>query len=138
MEAWHQERTQVRKLEAFIEQIALEVENKVSKRRAEGCVLVIACVYVYAHAKVVGLERMTSTQCTCSLYHVLPFLNGDRLVCFEEITNLEIDTIAFLQSSAMARLSSERGALEETNTQLQDLIDQGNSEKQVLEQRLAQ
>eukprot|EP00983_Pelagomonas_calceolata_P124527 1161115-Pelagomonas_calceolata.AAC.1 len=89
-------------------------------------------------AKVVGLERMTSTQCTCSLYHVLPFLNGDRLVCFEEITNLEIDTIAFLQSSAMARLSSERGALEETNTQLQDLIDQGNSEKQVLEQRLAQ
>ena len=29
MEAWHQERTQVRKLEAFIEQIALEVENKV-------------------------------------------------------------------------------------------------------------
>ncbi|KAF5838145.1 hypothetical protein DUNSADRAFT_3340 [Dunaliella salina] len=69
MEAWHQERTQVRKLEAFIEQIALEVENK---------------------------------------------------------------------SSAMARLSAERGALEETNTQLQDLIDQGNSEKQVLEQRLAQ
>lgn len=37
MEAWHQERTQVRKLEAFIEQIALEVENKVSYMLCAAC-----------------------------------------------------------------------------------------------------
>lgn len=155
MEAWHQERTQVRKLEAFIEQIAQEVENKASA-------LVLWPLHLvrpgsrWCTEHVLNGVQACKVSRTCTLTAPPPhpmfcttstaFLQDDPPYTFSPaqpslyrpLIKAPTTLLPPAQSSTMARVSEEHASLEGAYAQLQDLLEQGHGERQVLEQRLAQ